>query len=90
MGLDEQLVVLVLFAVLVLGVLIFFLSSPRRSPWQRRPSCPVCGRLGALTLVSSTDEDEPPVTVYGRRLRVYRCRRCRAVALARVLDPEDV
>jgi hypothetical protein len=88
MEFEDQLLVLVPFAGLVLGVLVFFLTSPKRSPWQRRPSCPVCGRLGGLGLVCSTNEDEAPARDPDRRLRVYRCRHCQAVAITRVLDPE--
>jgi hypothetical protein len=87
MGLEDW--VVVVFGVCVVAILAFFLSSPPRSPWQRRPCCPVCGRLGALVLQGNLDEDEPP-SIHGRRLRIYRCRRCRALAVTRVLDPEDV
>lgn len=89
LDLDERLVVLGLFAAFVVGVLIFFLTSPRRSPWQRRPICPVCGRLGTLALMRNVADEETPIKEYGQRIRVYCCGRCRARAATRVLDPED-
>jgi hypothetical protein len=87
--LDEPLMVLVLFGTGVVGVLIFFLSSPRRSPWRRRPLCPSCGRIGTLALMRNDAEDSTNTQTRGQRIRIYCCGRCGAREATRVMDPED-